>query len=369
MKKCVFLLILSMCFIRPVFSAEQNKNDFPAELWNQAKAEKNTGKAIELCGQVMAASPEFAEAYMLRAKLYRKSKQYPLAVRDFSRYIALQPDDFMGYYAKARLYTKVKRPHLAVKTMTAYININPADPKGFFERGYIYRYFGKNLAASIDDFSKVIEISPKESTAYTERGLSYLGINSYERAIGDFTQALSIDPRSAIAYRERGHCYKEMDEYEKAIQDCKKSLEFDPNYPWTYYFIAASYYRLKKFEPALDFADKAVEKMKSDFTIELRANIHRDKGQYEKALADIQEAFGLGGKYFFTRASIYFAMGDRAKASEDLMNLFIENESADTEPFNIVVMERVDGLPAFVAEVKAKYLDLKKKYGKVQPVS
>ena len=336
------------------------------DLMAKARAEKNIDEAIKLYTTVIKESPELAKAIFNRGKLYKKKKEYEKALDDFSNYIRLSPDEFVGYYVKGRIFTRLKKYALASKTITAYIRRYPEDPKGYFERGYISRYFAKKLMPAINDFSKVIELSPQDSTAYIERGLAYLGIGDFERAIEDFTNGIKYDPHNSIAFRERGRCYKELKEYETAVADFKRSLEYNPDNIWTYHFVAATYYKMEELDHALDYANQAIERGKSDITYDLRANIQRDLGAYGKALEDVEEAFKLGGKYYFTRGSILFLKNENNKAFDDFMEVFKENEDAEKEKFNILVMERVDGLSSFVGKVKEKYDDLLKKYGAVE---
>lgn len=333
------------------------------ELWEQARREPDTGKAIEIYSRIIKQSPDSAEAYLGRAKLYKKAEQFEKSIEDFNRYIELEPEEFLGYYAKDRVYTQMKNYEMAVKTITNYISRYPEDPKGFFERGYIYRYFEKKLTPAIKDFSQVIKLSPEDSTAYIERGLAYISLGDYDEAINDFSKAIEFDPDNSIAYRERGRCHKEKKEYDEALDDFEKSVKFNPEYMWTYYLIASTYYYKDMLEEALEYTSQALEIEKHDVVLELRANILRDMGLHEKAIQEIKEAFKTGGKNYFTRGSIYFVMKEEKKAHEDFMEAFKVNEDADEETFNKLIISRVTGLRSFLSDIKDQIKELKRKYG------
>ena len=332
----------------------------------QARLEKDSEKKIGLYSRIITQAPDAAEAYYQRSKIYKKVQDYEKAIVDLTRYIELMPGEFQGYYAKGRLYTRMKKYDLAAKAVTLYIQKYPKDPKGYFERGYIYRYFAKKMGPAIDDFSSVIELNPEDSTSFIERGLSYQGLGEFKRAIDDFTEAIRFDTDNSIAYRERGRCHKENHDFKLAINDFEKSLRFNADYVWTYYFLAATHYRIENLEEALKYADQALGMEQNHIIYEMRANIYRDMELNQKALADIEQAFKIGGEYLFTRGSIYFAMDDEKKAHTDFMEVYKKNEEADLEIFNKLIMDRVRGLKPFLSEVKDKYDELKRKYGNLK---
>ena len=61
----------------------------------------------------------------------------------------------------------------------------------FYNRGVIFQDKGQyNMA--ISDFSKAIEINPKDAAAYYSRGITYFIINEYDKAWNDFKQAQTL---------------------------------------------------------------------------------------------------------------------------------------------------------------------------------
>ncbi|OGH08491.1 MAG: hypothetical protein A2152_04140 [Candidatus Levybacteria bacterium RBG_16_35_6] len=50
-------------------------------------------------------------------------------------------------------------------------------------------------------------------------------------AIKDYTKAIELDPRISQIYNNRGYTYMQKREYEKALNDYNKAIEIRPNYP------------------------------------------------------------------------------------------------------------------------------------------
>jgi hypothetical protein len=80
-----------------------------------------------------------------------------------------------------------------------------------------------NQDQAISDFTKALEIDPRDDDTYINRGLTYAEKGHYEQAISDYTKALEINPRYAKVYIMRGRAYYFQREYEKSWKDVEKA--------------------------------------------------------------------------------------------------------------------------------------------------
>jgi len=48
------------------------------------------------------------------------------------------------------------------------------------------------------------------------------------RAITDYTRAIELDPRNVLAYNNRGNAYLPLGKLEEAIRDYNRAIEIDP---------------------------------------------------------------------------------------------------------------------------------------------
>lgn len=96
--------------------------------------------------------------------------------------------------------------------------------------------------------------------AHTNRGIAYVTLLDYDRALQDFGQAIRADDRYAPAFANRGAVYGAKQDFGKAIEDLTRALTLEPR-------------------SAHAFAD--------------RAGMHRLNGQYDEAIRDYTEAIGL----------------------------------------------------------------------------
>jgi len=72
-------------------------------------------------------------------------------------------------------------------------------------------------------YTKAIELDPKNNDAYFDRARCYFCLGEYQKAIDDCSKAIELDPKYTYAYFLRGGIYSELNEYQKAIDDCSKA--------------------------------------------------------------------------------------------------------------------------------------------------
>ena len=174
-------------------------------------------------------------------------------------------DTAIKYYEKNVNYVSGLRLALVWRSLEKYANaidvysqlIQQEDEENnnflFFKRGETYTLMGDHKRAC-DDYSKVIELDPHDSTAYNYRGDAWNELKEYEKALTDSAIAIDLDPFYAEAYDTRGSAWVGMKEYGKAIDDYSKAIELDPTVIHFYLNRAIAYDALN--QPDLAKADR-----------------------------------------------------------------------------------------------------------------
>ena len=125
------------------------------------------------------------------------------------------------------------------------------------------------------------------AVAHTERGIAYVKLLDYDRALLDFGEAIRIDPSFARAFANRGAVYGAKQDFEKALADFSRVLTLEPR-------------------SAHAFAD--------------RAGMHRLNGQDDAAINDYTEAIRIGPAFaeaILNRAITLAGTGRCAEAIPD----------------------------------------------------
>jgi tetratricopeptide (TPR) repeat protein len=104
--------------------------------------------------------------------------------------------------------------------------------------------FGQVCVQAINEFNKAIELDPKCSYAFENRGLSKIKLNLRESATLDFAAALQLEPeftntkdRNAIAsaYYNKGLNKEKLNDYSGAIRCYDISIEIVTQNPNSYF--------------------------------------------------------------------------------------------------------------------------------------
>ena len=61
------------------------------------------------------------------------------------------------------------------------------------------KYYKQNYKGAIQDYTKAIELNPKDADAYIGRGIDKHELKDYKGAIQDYTKAIELDPNYADA--------------------------------------------------------------------------------------------------------------------------------------------------------------------------
>ena len=130
-------------------------------------------------------------------------------------------------------------------------------PQAYMGRGEELTQKGK-YGRAIEDFTKAINLNPKEPLYYYNRANVYLDLKQYSMAIKDYDSALAKNDKLLDAYVNRGIAYSESDLQNEAISSFKKALIINPNQSDVYNYIAISYALLKQYDSTKIYLKKAL---------------------------------------------------------------------------------------------------------------
>lgn len=122
---------------------------------------------------------------------------------------------------KGMAYTNKGMYDEAIAEFTKTLEINPKNVIAYYNRGLAYQKKGK-LDKAIYDYNKAIEINPKDAEIYYNRGITYYYKKEFDQAISDWSKAIEINPDSAVIYQKRAFAYFQKQEYDKSWEDVHK---------------------------------------------------------------------------------------------------------------------------------------------------
>lgn len=240
---------------------------------------QDTVKAINDYTAAIKASPETGSLYEKRAQVYYEMGKYDLADADYRKMIDLKPGDVVGYMGIGRNANMQKRWEDAIK-----------------------------------QFDYVTKLASEYSSGYSFRAESYIGLEKWNEATDDIVKALNID------WDRKAH-YLAVTLKEPAftmlVSKMKIQSAKSPNEATWPYIIATMYEQAKDYKKAIEYYTIANNKNMSEKVYQKISNCHYRLGNYEEALANINQALNMDStdvNFMAQKANIYYENGD-AKAA------------------------------------------------------
>ena len=208
----------------------------------------------------------------------------------------------------------------ALAEFTRAIEMSPKNPSGYCNRGSV-RLLKGDLEAAMTDYNRAIEVDPKYSTAFCGRGNARHLKGDVEGALADFTRAIEVDPDDASGYGGRGGVKYQSGDLDGALADLNRALEIDPKD--TGALSNRSKARNRKGDLDGEIADcTALMELRPKDTeaVGNRGAARHRKSDFDGAIADSNRAIEIDPKYapaYNTRGASKHSKGDFAGAIAD----------------------------------------------------
>ena len=141
----------------------------------------------------------------------------------------------------------------AISDFSKAIDIDPKNPLVYAARGNAKVVIGE-LDDAITDFSKAIEIDPTRRVPYINRGVAKVDKGDLEGAIADYSKVIAMDPKNITAFRNRGCALQQKGDIDGARNDFQQALQLatdEAAYQRFYLFLLGA--RLKPGPSVADF--------------------------------------------------------------------------------------------------------------------
>jgi tetratricopeptide (TPR) repeat protein/tRNA A-37 threonylcarbamoyl transferase component Bud32 len=260
--------------------------------------QKNYAAAVSDFSRAMEAQPFHAWYCLRRGEAHLHLKHHEQALADFAKTVELGPDDGSNL---DWLLGVVSWPDEKFRTglfaiFFKSIERNPKNAGLRNIRGLAYlrlRQYDKAIA----DFTKGIELDPKNMWLWDNRGSAYTYLHQYDKALADFNKAIELDPKNAVAWNDRSIVYSHLKQYDKALADFNKAIELAPKEVEAWNYRGTEYNRLHEYDKAVADWSKCIElDPKNAVFRSKRGNAYIHLRQYDKALADYTKAIELDPK-------------------------------------------------------------------------
>ena len=143
-----------------------------------------------------------------------------------------------GIEQPKELYKKIIKNGKEIKDLTQ---------DEFLSREYqdigVYLNKNKQFKKSVEYLNKAIEINSADPKLYNFLGDSYSALGDYNNTLENYDMAINLEPKFTQAYVNRGNFFYKNNRLEKALEDYNKAIELSPENP-EFYKIRGDIYSL-----------------------------------------------------------------------------------------------------------------------------
>ncbi len=175
------------------------------ELIHEGKTLLDNGqheRAVKVLELAVKENEKSSDAYNVLGVAYFEMKNFPEAIQQFDKSLALDSTSYIPYYNRA--------------------NAN--------------REQGKFVEA-LGDYSKAINLKPNIKDIYLNRGVVFYTLERYEQALEDFNFALQLDQNDAQTYFKRAKTAIMLDSMTLAKADLEQTIAKQPDFAEAFYWL------------------------------------------------------------------------------------------------------------------------------------
>lgn len=201
---------------------------------------------IALWSDAVVKSPGKARPYINRGYAYGKMQRWNQSIQDFQKVNELFPDQHAtAFYNLGIAYWALGEKQKSLDNYSKAIQVDPKNFESYYARGVCF-HFLNDPDKAISDYSKTIELNPSYEKAYYSRGLLFGAKRMWEDAIRDYSKGIELNPNNFNFYNNRGLAYGNLGQWDKAIMDLNKVIELDPQNKSAYSYRDAAQNKLKE---------------------------------------------------------------------------------------------------------------------------
>jgi tetratricopeptide (TPR) repeat protein/V8-like Glu-specific endopeptidase len=265
-------------------------------------------------------------SYMQRGRSQFSAGDYQAAFKDYGKALELQPNDYFSYIGRGTMNAALGKSPAALADLNQAITFMPtASPYQsllFMSRGLV-KYGAGDANGAIADWTSSINANISGKTepnviaqSYMGRALAYTQSKNFPKAIADMGQLIELQPKNASAFYNRGEFYIQAGDPQRALLDLNQAIALKPDYADAIQTRGLAKQSLKDFSGATEDFKKAdgllsttiakdPSNINSATLYTRRANARLGMGNKQGAIDDIQTVANLFKKAGITEGALY----------------------------------------------------------------
>ena len=255
-------------------------------------------KAIEIAPESWEALSDKGAVLLRFAGSVNDKSLYERALESFDKSLEISPENPDTLAGKGVALKALGRTSEADKAFAQADAASTKAGEDLFKKG-ANLFKNQSYEEAIEAMDKVLEVDPKNETAWDIKGSSFilLASNMYNEALTCFDKAIEIYPQDIWAWNGKGDAFNHMRRYEDAIKAYDKALEIDAQSFGPVSGKAWALWKLGRHNESLKAYDDAILSTSQDSNKALflfeKAHLLAENGDYNETVKALEEASRL----------------------------------------------------------------------------
>lgn len=176
--------------------------------------------------------PDYVEALLWRAQRELTKHDKAAALVDLDAADRAAAPQQVLRLAMGRTYLRAGAASQAIKQYTLWIDAHAEDfnlPEAYVARCWARALSGQELEQGLSDCNRGLRQSQDKSRGLASRGLVYLRLGKFQRAISDYSDALKVRPKNPWALYGRGIAESQLKNTTAAAADFNAAIALAPH--------------------------------------------------------------------------------------------------------------------------------------------
>jgi len=176
-------------------------------------------------GEVLAVDPRNLEARKGRGYCLLNLDRLEHAVREFDAVLESQPDDAVTLRYRSKAHGLLRDFPRAIRDLERAIALMPNATELPGELATMYairsheRFEGGDYEGSRQDMDEVIRLAPDSAENYSRRGACWFHVGEYDKSVTDMTEAIRRDPKNPEFHERRSYALRKLGRHQEAEAD------------------------------------------------------------------------------------------------------------------------------------------------------
>jgi tetratricopeptide (TPR) repeat protein len=208
-----------------------NRAEVYWELGRDCEAEADFDQALRVAPS--------AETHAERGRLLYGQERYQEAVGAYTAALQARPDFAIAYLGRARSQVEQREFKDAAADLDSYLLYTPPDTaadvladvhvlRGLTRVEIASRTKVPDYSGALDDYDHALRLRPESPTTYAYRGWAHLVSGHLPQALDDFTRAIDHSKHNWDAYNGRGLVQARLGRCGEALADAARAARYEP---------------------------------------------------------------------------------------------------------------------------------------------